>query len=922
MKQYYCFLERFNNYFNRKIIKFETLTEYQNNSKSSFIPTTDLGAMTPFDFNPNDNVTTEIIANSVPFDPDYFLLLDEDQNIIQRWFVLEQKRNRQGQWLYQLKRDVVSDNLETLIDAPIFVEKGMLPDDDPMVLNSEGMSLNQIKTSEQLLKDETGSSYIVAYIAKNATLGDVTINASTEEVTNYKTLSDIATDTDIAEDLLEKLVNLSEQDSNYAFFTTLNRFTFNFYTGTSNPRNLDVNGAISSGSGNATSIFDVDINILNNPFIAKVGDTVVGWLNTYNNAIITNLRNNKTNIINEIKSINNRDYYLDESQLERLKVFEGQIIYYLGNYYKLRIAESGTVIDRHIITVANYPYMFSAFSNALNSNYHVASPSGLSGFYTNNKQVRIILDPLTDDDAVQSITASLSSSRLPTVNQEFDMLVIPNGALQVIDTNEEISFVHDATTAQKIASALCLKEGDKIYDVQLLPYCPVIEKFFNYNYGNIYVDINSDLTEHIDYEYINKKLASSGTMKVQINQFYRAIPPTTTVYGKYKTTIPDTATITNEQITLRPINLPDGMILSSASVAVYNQDGYKVIGISFVASGAPIPPTNLSGQVIADVSFDYVSNDYVYQRIGVMFYCQSASFSNYIDVNLSLKDSPKIDSNCDLYRLVAPNYQGTFDFNVARNGGSVPYFTAYCTYKPYTPFIKVCPAFNYLYGTDYNDNRGLICGGDYSLPRVSSAWTTYQLNNKNYQNIFNREIQNLDFMQSIEMRNQLVSGGVGIVTDTAKGAGAGAYVGGGAGALVGGVVSGLASGIGYGIDVDTLARTQREQKQLAIDKYNYQLGNIKALPYTLTKVGSFDISSKIFPFLEYYTCSEVEKNALKNKIKYESMTVMRIGTLNEFMNFNGELNYFKGVLIRNDKIADDTHIVNAIYEELLKGVYI
>lgn len=49
---------------------------------------------------------------------------------------------------------------------------------------------------------------------------------------------------------------------------------------------------------------------------------------------------------------------------------------------------------------------------------------------------------------------------------------------------------------------------------------------------------------------------------------------------------------------------------------------------------------------------------------------------------------------------------------------------------------------------------------------------------------------------------------------------------------------------------------------------------------------------------------------------------MRIGTLREFANFNNELNYFKGSLIRNDEIADDTHILNNIYEELLKGVYI
>ena len=95
-KQYYCFLERFNNYFNRKLIKYDFLTEYQAKAKANFIPEDVNGAMTPFDFNPNDNITTEIIVNDVPFDPDYFLLLDAEENIVSRWFVLEQKRNRKG----------------------------------------------------------------------------------------------------------------------------------------------------------------------------------------------------------------------------------------------------------------------------------------------------------------------------------------------------------------------------------------------------------------------------------------------------------------------------------------------------------------------------------------------------------------------------------------------------------------------------------------------------------------------------------------------------------------------------------------------------------------------------------------------------------------------------------------------------------
>ena len=58
------------------------------------------------------------------------------------------------------------------------------------------------------------------------------------------------------------------------------------------------------------------------------------------------------------------------------------------------------------------------------------------------------------------------------------------------------------------------------------------------------------------------------------------------------------------------------------------------------------------------------------------------------------------------------------------------------------------------------------------------------------------------------------------------------------------------------------------------------------------------------------------------------MTVMRIGTMNEFISNSWSYNdieskgYIKGKLIRLETIEDDYHIVNAISGELNKGVYI
>ena len=170
MKLHYCFLKKFNNYFNRKIIKYNDIQDYIDHSDDSFIPVNSDGSMTQFDFNPNDNVITEIIVNDLNFEPDYFLLIDDESNIVSRWFVLEQKRNRNKQWLYHLRRDVIADNFNELLNAPIFVEKGMLREDDPFIVNDEGMSLNQIKKAEVKLIDKSRTAWIVGYLSKKSNI--------------------------------------------------------------------------------------------------------------------------------------------------------------------------------------------------------------------------------------------------------------------------------------------------------------------------------------------------------------------------------------------------------------------------------------------------------------------------------------------------------------------------------------------------------------------------------------------------------------------------------------------------------------------------------------------------------------------------------------------------------------------------------
>lgn len=642
-------------------------------------------------FNPNEGIRTEIVLNNLSFEPDYILVLNENDEIIYRWFVLETVRTRNGQNKLSLQRDVIYDNLENLKESPVFVQRAMLKEDDPFIVNSEGMSVNQIKTAQQPLFDISQNAWIIVYIAKNA---------GTEDV----------------------------------------------------------------------------------------------------------------------------------------------------------YGEMGIHLQIH-------------------------------------------------------------SLREKTTDENYDMIAIPFYNMSIYGGGK-----HFGDYSKLISKAIGLQLDANCYDIQLLPYCPVSQYFDDDGLLHLpYSDANK-----ITYGTIEQAPSSAnGTAEIFLQETDFPKATYNELTGKWST---------SQQFTFFDFGVRNADSISSISST-------QIFG----ATASTITATFNNGTKLIDVylEFDWEPTEFniqftssytagvIPEDIGYFFYCPKASFKNRILQSFSYDESLKELSNLEMFRFVSPNYQGSFEMNIGKNGGKLREIIAYCTYKPYTPFIKVAPKFEFLYGTTYIDQRGLICAGDFSLPRSADAWETFQLNNKNYQNIFNREIQNMDFNYNIDLRNQIISGATGVAGSVIGGAAAGAVagsivpgIGTAVGAAVGAVAGGISSATGMVVDTITMADKYRENKSLAIDKFNYQLGNIKALPYTLTKVGSFDIVSAIWPFVERYQCTSEEKEAFRRKIEFESMTVMRIDKISNFYNKFSKLCYFKGELIRNETIAGDFHILSAIYAELLKGVYI
>lgn len=296
----------------------------------------------------------------------------------------------------------------------------------------------------------------------------------------------------------------------------------------------------------------------------------------------------------------------------------------------------------------------------------------------------------------------------------------------------------------------------------------------------------------------------------------------------------------------------------------------------------------------------------------VAFKVPSASFSlRYSKTLPTVNKNNKISVETQLYRIVSPNGVGEYEFSPAKNGGFTG-FEVDCTLIPFNPYIKVNPIFGWMYGSDFNDYRGLILGGNYSLPILNDQWSTYELQNKNYQAIFDRQIESQDFQRTWERRSDIV----GAVSGSVGGAVAGYAFGGPVGAAVGGAFS-AAGGV-----TDVIAKEQiyQEQRQASIDTFNMQLGNVKARAQTLTRSTSYNVNNKYFPYIEYFTCSNEELEAFNLQLQYRGMSVGVVGVIDDYLN-PSSTTYIQGDLIDID-ITDDYHMAREIANVLRGGIRI
>lgn len=806
------YIYSYNNYYNRIVKKAgDLLSDYE-----SFLHYGPIQGV--YGFTPGNGINTiQVLGSSVDMydgKGDYLIAHDPITNEIDsRWFIIDSVRTRAGQYNLTLRRDLMVDYYDAIIDAPCFIEKATLTSDNPLIFNKESIRVNQIKQSEKELKDATGSAWIVGYydskkLQEQPELFSLDIPFQDQEydIAVPKTYEEWIGDNSfpyrgpVNGGFLKVRTKVRKEVARED--TVIGTYTLYPWIQNNNKYKTSTTTSTSITSLNQSNKLEpVPADELYNLLIKNN----VNFMNLLN----THFSGGNQEVVDELLKYNNKI----------VRFVDGQGGYVFKEIEIIPHAKSSG--DTPITAGGLYTNLYNKFRDTyIDWSGSIANQYSFEAFVTYEEYGIQVSD--VAQNAIKVSFPAATASKL--TDAPYSMFALPYNDITINGVN-----ISGKKNFQ-LASQLAIQASSALYDLQLLPYCPMAGKIVDVD-GELTVD---NLSEGVDYVKIT--------------------------------------------------------------------DGFS-------------PP----------------------QTIGYVFFPSSCSFTLDIPISGYSQDSfdTKMTNECDMFRLCSPNFNGQFEFNIAKNGG-ITNFNVDCTYLPYQPYIHVNPSFSLLYGKDFNDARGLICGGDFSLARMNNAWETYKLNNKNFQEIFDRQIENMEVQQSAAREQDAWSLAAGVFTGAAAGGMAGNSVAPGPVGAIAGAVVGAGLGIAGGIaDYNINERLRNEALDYTKDNFGYQLENIQALPQSITKITAYNYNNKIFPILEHYSCTETEKEAVANKIAYNGMTTMVIGKIKDYINNTwsyGNIKskgYIKGKLInlelpiihKQGLHAESYDVFNAISGELDKGVF-
>lgn len=584
------YLMHFNNYYNRQVKFYDSIDKYPGYLY--------IESGSNLNFNPNDGVNTTFVAGRAgnPYygHADYCIITEPHPTIsgieviVSRWFIIEQKRNLKGQYTLQLRRDVLVDYYNQIMNADTYIEKATLREDNPLIYNSENISVNRIKTEETLLKDYTGIAWIVGYLDRKYEGGAITINANS---------------------IADETVNGISNWSYYSYTTTPIRkimgasIEFDVKSYSDNHYWTYYYNKYGAGWGRK----EITYSQAQNPVIINGFNMLTKFANDY---IIPDWYRLAKMYITNPNSYNDSTYS-DVLQLENRVIKDSST----NKFYKVSLVKNSNAQSYDANTDVEGNQLHTALQNKASTSTNYRSGTVDSRVVISYDSLQISLQELAEGE--YKVTFPNNTNRLHLKDAPYDMFCIPcpvDKEITISNVNPAFNVPMNKELAISLAQGIAQQLGTNLFDLQLLPFCPMT---------GLVVEADGD---------------------ININ----------TTDSKRVTVITNAAGDTNRGV----------LLWSLASQGTFNIPYNKQV-------------TN-----------------------------------------------KKLESICDTYRLCSPNYNGQFEFDLTMNNG-IDYFNVDYTYLPYTPYIHINPNFKGLFGKDFDDARGLIIQGDFSICYLSDAWVNY-----------------------------------------------------------------------------------------------------------------------------------------------------------------------------------------------------
>ena len=253
-----------------------------------------------------------------------------------------------------------------------------------------------------------------------------------------------------------------------------------------------------------------------------------------------------------------------------------------------------------------------------------------------------------------------------------------------------------------------------------------------------------------------------------------------------------------------------------------------------------------------------------------------------------MTDLTGINKECDTIKIVSPSRASQYLFRPYNNDGIMEFKTK-ITLRPYNTIIYIRPSTKGLLMYDYDDKDCLIISEDFSLTAVTSEWTNYIYNNRNYNDVFERQIQGREFERTWERKIEDAQKKSDEWTSRNISAQkASTYTGN----LP--IISSVAGAIGTAFQDQTymqMAQIDRQYNealyqegiQLSRDLFEMQLENIQSQPIVPSKISTLD--AKLLPgvYLEYYSSNPSELQAINDFYKFNGNRIDAYGTFSQYL---------------------------------------